>query len=815
MKRAILLTTLLVLGACDDSDRPFAGRPDMGPDHTRGSTLALHEADLRARVGVDATQLRLTLVREGDHAVEGQVRFAILPLAGGDALARTTVPFVVRERETEVEGAVEFGVAEAADDPSVLGAYLVDYEVVWPGDEMLYGRRSLFAAQDQLELQLLSTDTFQVGAATRVQILARDPANGEPLDGAEVVAALVRDGDSMEAHMGRTDDRGHLALTVEAGDELDPGEAELVVRVTAGDGDARVQAAVQVERPTKVLLTTDKPIYQPGQTMHLRALALRRPALTADAAQPMVFEVFDGKDNKVERVATETDAFGVAHTTFTLATEVNMGRYRIVATVAGQPTEKAVTVERYALPKYDLDVDLERAVYLAGETVRGTIAARYFFGQPVQEARVALEAATLDAGRTVFADVQGVTNDEGLFAFEVTLPDYVVGLPLEQGGGVVELAVSVEDTAGQRREVSRTLRVARGALEVVVVPESGALVRGLENILLLRCTDAAGQPAAATHVVEVDGEALPAVQTDADGLGSVAVEVDGDALALRVTSVDEAGHEVVSETRLVAVPGATTGNVLVRTDRALYRVGDTLEVDVHTVGAPDRVFLSVVASGRTILTEALDPDDEGRVRYALDLGPDHAGALQIEAYTLSAGASLRRDAALVYVEPAAALNVEVTADRDVYAPAEEAELTFRVTDDEGNGHPTAIGVQVVDEAVFGLIEFRPGLERSYFRIEGELAEPRCSSECTPGSSRPSWRGSTPSCACRAGASSRPPARPGPTPSCCATCARPGLRHPSSRCGPGNTSTRATSGCSPSRWTAAASSGSATLRRTSC
>ncbi|MBM4320581.1 MAG: alpha-2-macroglobulin, partial [Deltaproteobacteria bacterium] len=83
-----------------------------------------------------------------------------------------------------------------------------------------------------------------------------------------------------------------------------------------------------------------------------------------------------------------------------------------------------------------------------------------------------------------------------------------------------------------------------------------------------------------------------------------------------------------------------------------------------------------------------------------------------------------RDGKLVYVDPGDGLHIAVEPDRDVYQPGEEARLRFRVTDGEGMGQAAALGIQVVDEAVFGLIEFRPGLEKTYFQIEAELGQPR-------------------------------------------------------------------------------------------
>ena len=185
------------------------------------------------------------------------------------------------------------------------------------------------------------------------------------------------------------------------------------------------------------------------------------------------------------------------------------------------------------------------------------------------------------------------------------------------------------------------------------------------------------------------------------------------------------GHSVDATFTLAADANAAQGVVLLRTDRALYRVGDTAHVDVQVAGAPDRVYLDVLRGGQTVLTETLTPDPTtGIAGYDLDLGPDHAGALTFNAWYLAQGSSFRRDTKAVYVEAADGLTVDVQTDREVYAPGDEATLTFHVTDAAGHGQAAALGLQGVDEAVYSLIEQHPGLEKTYFQIEGELAAPR-------------------------------------------------------------------------------------------
>lgn len=712
------LALLLVLPAgCDGEDR---GPTREGPmDRTTGQGLSLQEEDISAQLGPAGTTITLALQRTGKAPVAGRVSVELLALADGAKLAASEVPFTAAAARTEVSVPLSF-TADPAADASTLAGYGLHYRVSWEGDA-IWGRRSLFSALPLTETQVLGPKTLQSGVPSYLRVITRNPNSGRPLAAVPVTVSLQRGEEAAQPiYSGLTDEVGNLAAPLIAPEEL-VGAGKLLIDVDAPERRQALVADVVVERTTKILLTTDKPLYQPGQRMHLRALALRRPDLSPDAGQPLVFEVFDGKANKVEHVTVTTDEYGIASTIFRLAREVNMGDYRITAALGDTVTEKTVTVERYVLPKYDLKLQLDREVYLAGSLLAATLEARYYFGQPVQGASVVVTAATHDVARTVFQEVQGVTGENGTFGFQIQLPSYVVGLPLEQGGGLVELAIAVTDSAGQQRAVSRTVRIARGELEAVIVPESGELVPGLVNVFYVRTRDAAGQPVAAHNVLTV-GAASLSFDTDAEGMAEVSVDVRSAELTVQLVTSDDAGHSVTTTQTFQA--GQYEGAMLLRTDRSLYRVGDTVEVEAHTVGAADRVYLDVIRSGQTVLTRILEPDAEGVARASLALGNDLTGALQLEAYYLALGASLRRDGKLVYVDPGDGLRIEVQPDRDVYAPGEEATVRFQVTDGQGTGKAAALGIQVVDEAVFGLMEFRPGLEKTYFQIEAELGQPR-------------------------------------------------------------------------------------------
>ena len=82
------------------------------------------------------------------------------------------------------------------------------------------------------------------------------------------------------------------------------------------------------------------------------------------------------------------------------------------------------------------------------------------------------------------------------------------------------------------------------------------------------------------------------------------------------------------------------------------------------------------------------------------------------------------DHRLVFVQPADELKIEATADARDYKPGDEARIRFRVTNARGEGVQAALGLQVVDEAVFALAEKQPGFAKVFFYLEQEVMKPR-------------------------------------------------------------------------------------------
>src|SRR5439155_2881638 len=106
--------------------------------------------------------------------------------------------------------------------------------------------------------------------------------------------------------------------------------------------------------------------------------------------------------------------------------------------------------------------------------------------------------------------------------FDVKLPDYFVGQPLQKGDALVKLEVKVTDTADHTETISRSYTVSDQPIRVSLIPEGGRLVPGLENRVYAAAIYPDGSPAACTVDLwtgkEAKGKPLATVVTNDAGL---------------------------------------------------------------------------------------------------------------------------------------------------------------------------------------------------------------------------------------------------------------------------------------------------------
>ena len=589
------------------------------------------------------------------------------------------------------------------------------------------GVRSMFSLIPQTQGILTGPTSLVPGAENSFRISTSDYNSGKAVEGASVTVRAGAEDPSEGLHLvlyqGTTDERGICEATFVAPNNLSD-YTTIYTEIDDGSTVQLISSTLTVQDSAQILLTSDKPIYQPGQTIHLRALSLDKPYMTATVSQDLLFEVLDPKGNKVFKETVTTDTFGVASTVFQLASEVNMGAYTIRCGFDTYSVEKTVTVERYTLPKFGVTVTTDADFYQPGDTISGSIDAAYFFGMPLENASVTIDAKKYDVSYTTFATTTGQTDTEGILDFQITLPTYFVGQPLNDGNAFALLTITVEDTAGQSRTVEVSKPVVQTPVLLTLVPESGTVVPGLDNTFYLLTSSPTGTPIVTTSTVTV-GSDTATVTSGADGIATFQLNAPSSGtLSVSVASQHSSG--AAGSRTFSFSAGMDNSYLLLRTDQAVYDVGDAAQVTIHcpatAPGFQDRVYVDVIKDGRAVLMKTLDVVD-GLAEMELPITQELTGGAAIEAYYISNNSLIIRDRKVFYVSPANGLHIAVDTDQSTYLPAEDAQITFTVTDDAGLPVTAAIGTQIVDEAIYSLMEFKPGLEKVFYSLEEDIMSP--------------------------------------------------------------------------------------------
>ena len=572
---------------------------------------------------------------------------------------------------------------------------------------------------DPQQVLLYGPEDLAPGAPAAFRVLVRDSVTEEAIPEAIVQFSLVdADGEEVWATEAETDDGGFLEVSCEMPEDAAEGHYELQVGAESVAGESQLTRTLSLTRSFKVMVTTDKPLYQPGQVIHLRALSLANADLRPVALQDAVIEVDDAKGNKVFKKVGKTSNFGLFSADFQLADQVNMGDYVIRAIVGDTTSERSVKVDRYRLPKFKVSLEVDKGFYQPGDLVSGHLAAKYTFGEPVSKAKLKITASAFIHDFTPFATVEGETDAEGKLPFEIRLKDHFVGQELRQGDAFVTLEAEVTDTANHTQKANRSLTVTERPIRIEVFPESGQLVQGVDNTVYVLTAYPDGRPAKTTLTF---AEPRSQLETSEAGIAKVTIHPTKPKLRFTVTAEDAQGAK--AEVSPVLRIDERVEAFLLRTDRAVYQTGDTVQIEVLSPSGKERLFLDLVKDGRAVMMQTINVEN-GVGSLAFDLPADLHGTLELRGYRIQRDGNIAGDTKVIQVRRADRLVIEAELDKETYKPAEKALINFVVKRADGEAVPAALGLSGVDEAVFALQEMRPGLERVYFAIQEEMLKPR-------------------------------------------------------------------------------------------
>ncbi|QSQ12611.1 alpha-2-macroglobulin family protein [Myxococcus landrumensis] len=441
----------------------------------------------------------------------------------------------------------------------------------------------------------------------------------------------------------------------------------------------------QADRPN-TFITTDKPLYRPGDQVLMRALYLagisRKPYTDmaggyAEIRGPLGDVVWQGY------MTTRESVWGLA---WRIPPGQPGGEYtlRVTSAFHGMPiVERKFDVRAYRAPRLKSQIEFLRDGYGPGDTVTATLDVKRAEGGVPEGAKVS--ATALVDGATA-AQVSCVVDAKGLCSVRFALPAHI-----ERGEGT--LAFTIQD-GGVVETAAKTIPILLQTLDLAFYPEGGDLVAGVPSRVYFEARTPAQKPADLTGtVIDVEtGMPVLSVRSEHEGRGRFALTPRAGArYALRVDA--PAGIR-----KTFALPEVKPEGTVLRSTQDVVPMGQHVKLALGTTNL-SRVTVTLSQRDVRIASAVVDP----REYHSVILDPGDADGVLIATAWDADGRPLAER--LVFRQPAKELQVSLTTNHERTVPGSKVELTAKTTRD-GKPVSALVMLTVTDDAMLQLKEKR-------------------------------------------------------------------------------------------------------------
>ncbi|XP_026329682.1 CD109 antigen-like isoform X2 [Hyposmocoma kahamanoa] len=160
-----------------------------------------------------------------------------------------------------------------------------------------------------------------------------------------------------------------------------PGQYVLMARSTSGPQFSSSAPLIYQPRSFCIFVQTDKRVYQPGDVIKFRVIALDKYLLPLTGAVDV--SVLDSGGSPVRQwVASNLDR-GLLTRELLLADEPALGQWTIQAEVRGQMYSRQIMVADYVMPKFEMEMKMPKEILFSDRRFTVNVTARHFNGLPV------------------------------------------------------------------------------------------------------------------------------------------------------------------------------------------------------------------------------------------------------------------------------------------------------------------------------------------------------------------------------------------------------------------------------------------------
>jgi uncharacterized protein YfaS (alpha-2-macroglobulin family) len=486
---------------------------------------------------------------------------------------------------------------------------------------------------------------------------------------------------------------------------------------------------------------TDRPVYRPGHTVHFRAV-LRMKAVSGyelPTAKSINVQIQDADQKPVYQKSLPITAMGTVHDEFTLPAGASLGYYSIELHGDGDAQATGnFEVQDYKKPEYEVRVTSAKPRVLQGEAMQAVVDARYFFGEPVANAKVEYDVYRerywfplwYDADADAMPAEDRNEDDSGdQISTETAALDadgkFTVSIPSQvsehRSDYIYRIEARVTDQGNREITGKGWIVATYGSFALNVTPQRYFYAPGNKMTFTVESRDYDNKPVSARVHVELlrwnyrtqSRETVGGgVDVDTGANGSTTATLDapshGGSYRAHVTAqtpegrtVEDYGYFWVSGGGFTDFGPADNRQIQIVPDKKTYRAGETAHLMVVAGKANTPVYLTV--EGRDLHKYGVVRSTDSTVSYDVPVTASDEPGITVSASFIRNGNFYTGDKYIKVPPVEHQLNVKLSTDKPQYLPGQTADYALEVTDASGKPAPRAeFSLGVVDEAIYGI-----------------------------------------------------------------------------------------------------------------
>lgn len=599
--------------------------------------------------------------------------------------------------------------------------------------------------KDIFELQVFASNNILAGMTFRQRVKAFNPFTFVPLAKVKIDGELELEIKNSETPItlkssGETDQDGFVTfefqIPIDA--NLDDGEIKFTGKRNGIIRELKTDLRT-LSDDFQFLLMTDKPLYQPEQTLNVRGVLLKGgegKVIVPDAE--VEFRIEDEDDTVVHQIKTKTSEFGVASISWQIPENIKLGNYRIRVNMISEDeshhiANQIIKISRYDLPNFIVTGKALKPYYLPNENeAEIEVNADYLFGKPVTNGRVRIVRETerswnykkqkyeIEEGE----NHSGKIDKEGKFKAKFNLKEDHAGLKDDSYRKFEDLnftAYFTDLTTNKTEQRRFDVRISKEPIHVYFLKKERNHHANLPVNAYASAFYADGTPCLCN--IELKGQEeytkekyQTILKTNTNSTGAAKLTF----MRPKFDSLwNDLDVEIIAQDKN-GLKGTFGGEdysrydddlqfddeitLEIETDKTIYKPGESFNIKLNAAFDEDaentspRVFIDIV-KGWSVIDSYFVNLKNGKGNIKIPYQPKFQGELTISAYFEDEDEDLVKTNRGIIFPFSESLKVNTEFDKESYKPGENAKANFSILDSIGQKIESVLGIVIFDKAV--------------------------------------------------------------------------------------------------------------------